>query len=80
VIWHSLRHTYISRAVMKGIDIKTVKELAGHKTITMTDRYAHLAPDHLREAAERAVSTVQTGTITDTGRCARQTARPNYAQ
>lgn len=56
VIWHSLRHTYISRAVMKGIDIKTVKELAGHKTITMTDRYAHLAPDHLREAAEKAVS------------------------
>jgi integrase len=66
VIWHSLRHTYISRAVMKGIDIKTVKELAGHKTITMTDRYAHLAPDHLREAAEKAILPVQTGTKTDT--------------
>jgi integrase len=59
VIWHTLRHTYISRAVMRGIDIKTVKELAGHKTIMMTDRYAHLAPDHLREAAELAVSGAQ---------------------
>jgi hypothetical protein len=52
---------------MKGIDIKTVKELAGHKTITMTDRYAHLVADHLREAAERTVSPVQTGTKSDTG-------------
>jgi site-specific recombinase XerD len=67
VIWHSLRHIYISRAVKKGIDIKTVKELAGHKTITMTDGYAHLARDHLRETAERAVSPVQTGTNSDTG-------------
>jgi integrase len=80
VIWHSLRHTYISRAVMKGIDIKTVKELAGHKTITMTDRYAHLAPDHLREAAERAVSPVQTGTKTDTGHSAGQGISSAYLQ
>jgi site-specific recombinase XerC len=69
-----LRHTYISQAVMKGIDMKTVKELAGHKTITMTDRYAHLAPDHLREAAERAVLPAQTDTKTYTGHLGEQRA------
>src|SRR5664280_2270864 len=34
-----LRHTYISRLVLAGVDIRTVQELAGHKTITMTMRY-----------------------------------------
>src|SRR5882757_2614767 len=43
--WHCLRHTFISRLVMKGVDLRTVQELAGHKTISMTVRYAHLAPD-----------------------------------
>ncbi len=31
---------------MAGIDLTTVKELFGHKTLTMTLRYAHLAPTH----------------------------------
>ncbi|MGA2609602.1 MAG: site-specific integrase [Terriglobia bacterium] len=80
VIWHSLRHTYISRAIMKGLDIRTVKDLAGHKTITMTDRYAHLAPDYLREAAERAVSPVRTDTKTDTGHFQEQPISRGYVQ
>lgn len=50
--WHDLRHTFISRLVMKGADLKTVQDLAGHKSITMTARYAHLAPDHLAGAVE----------------------------
>jgi site-specific recombinase XerD len=50
VVFHSLRHTYISRLTMGGVDIRTVQELAGHKTITMTMRYAHLAPEHKRRA------------------------------
>jgi len=48
VIVHSLRHTYISRLIMAGADVRTVQELAGHKTIGMTMRYAHLAPEHKR--------------------------------
>ena len=36
---------------MAGIDITTVKELLGHKTLTMTLRYAHLAPSHKVNAA-----------------------------
>jgi integrase len=40
------RHTYISRLVMAGVDLRTVQELAGHKDIKMTIRYSHLSPSH----------------------------------
>jgi integrase len=49
---HVLRHTFASRLVMAGVDLRTVQELMGHKTIAMTMRYAHLSPDHKRAAME----------------------------
>ncbi len=49
---HVLRHTFASRLVMAGVDIRTVQELMGHATIMMTMRYAHLSPDHKRGAME----------------------------
>jgi integrase len=51
--WHDLRHTFASRLVMAGVDIRTVQELMGHKSITMTMRYAHLSPKHRTEALEK---------------------------
>lgn len=50
---HMLRHTYASHLVMAGVDLVTVKELLGHADIHTTLRYAHLAPDHLKEAAAK---------------------------
>lgn len=52
VVPHILRHTCASRLVQAGVDIKRVQEFLGHKTISMTLRYAHLAPNHLNECAQ----------------------------
>lgn len=46
---HTLRHTFISRLVQAGRPLPEVAALAGHRDIKMTLRYAHLAPDHLRD-------------------------------
>jgi site-specific recombinase XerD len=66
--WHCLRHTFASRLVMAGVDIRTVQELMGHKTIAMTVRYSHLAPKHTLAAVERldAPTGEPTDTTTDT--------------
>lgn len=49
---HILRHTFASRLVMAGVDLRTVQELMGHKDIKQTMRYAHLSPQHKRTAME----------------------------
>ena len=38
------------RVGMEGVDLRTVQELMGHKTLAMTVRYTHLAPAHLHHA------------------------------
>jgi integrase len=53
--WHCNRHTFASRLVMAGVDIRTVAQLMGHATIQMTMRYAHLAPEHNQAAVDRLV-------------------------
>lgn len=48
--FHDLRHTFASRLVMNGVNLKAIQELLGHANITMTMRYAHLSQAHLRDA------------------------------
>ena len=47
---HILRHTFASHFMIKGGNILTLQRILGHQSLTMTMRYAHLAPDHLQEA------------------------------
>ncbi len=49
-IFYNLRHTFSSHLVIAGIDLTSVKELLGHKSLSMTLRYSHLAPGHKRKA------------------------------
>lgn len=48
---HVLRHTCASRLVQAGLDLYRVKAWLGHATISTTERYAHLRPDELDDAA-----------------------------
>ncbi len=46
---HSLRHTYISYLLEKGISTKVVRERAGHFSLAITDRYTHAIPGKIIE-------------------------------
>ena len=47
--WHDLRHTFASRLRMKGAPLEDIADLLGHKSLTMTRRYAHLGPNRLHQ-------------------------------
>ncbi len=49
---HVLRHSFASHFMMNGGNILTLQKILGHSTIIMTMRYAHLAPEHLKDAKE----------------------------
>lgn len=49
---HDLRHTFASHAIGAGSSLSMIGALLGHKQIQTTERYAHLADDPLRKAAD----------------------------
>ena len=49
--FHTLRHTAASWMVQAGVSLYSTGQVLGHKTPRMTQRYAHLAPEHLATAA-----------------------------
>lgn len=50
---HVLRHTFVTRLLESGVDIRTAQELAGHERIETTQKYAHSSPERKRMAIER---------------------------
>jgi integrase len=48
--WHDLRHTFCSRLAQAGVSLKVIQEAAGHKTISMSARYAHMDHTTLKTA------------------------------
>jgi site-specific recombinase XerD len=70
--WHDLRHSFASRLVMAGVDLRTVQDLMGHATAQMTQRYAHVSDAHKLDAVQRlskqAASDARTDTTTDTSK------------
>ena len=52
VVFHTLRHTFASWLVENGTDLYTVKELLGHSTLAMTERYSHLGENTLQGAVK----------------------------
>ncbi|MFZ2193154.1 MAG: tyrosine-type recombinase/integrase [Candidatus Moraniibacteriota bacterium] len=51
---HSLRHSFCSRLLEKGVNLKTIQILAGHKNISTTERYLHIAKSRLRKEVRLA--------------------------
>ena len=55
---HDLRHSYASRALALGEGLPVIAKLLGHSHIQTTSRYAHLARDTVRGAAERIAQSI----------------------
>jgi integrase/recombinase XerD len=51
--FHSLRHSFASNLVQKGVSLYVVKELLGHSSISTTEVYSHLNVESLREAVKK---------------------------
>jgi len=49
---HDCRHTAASHLIMTGVDVRTVAEILGHKTLAMVMRYTHLLDEHKRKALD----------------------------
>ena len=53
---HTMRHTFESRLVMAGKDLRNIQELGGWSSLRMLERYAHLSPGHLQDAVDSIIA------------------------
>ena len=71
---HTLRHTFATRLVETRMDLRTVQELGGWKTLALVQRYAHVSPGRMADAVEGLVRYSTTGSTTAEIRRIGQTA------
>ena len=61
ITFHDLRHHFASWFVMRGGRLEALQQILGHATLAMTMRYAHLAPDFVRQEMVRTERTPTVG-------------------
>lgn len=61
---HDLRHTCAAWLVSAGVPLSEVRDLLGHASVVMTERYAHLAPENVRAAVQRLEGLSRSGHAT----------------
>lgn len=59
VVFHTLRHTYASWLVEAGTHLFVVKELMGHQTLAMTERYSHVSDERLKAAVNGLEASIE---------------------
>jgi integrase len=65
--WHDLRHTFASRLRMNGAPLEDIADLLGHKSLTMTRRYAHLGPNKLHAVVSLLGASATTNATSESG-------------
>jgi integrase len=63
VQFHTLRHTALSWAAMNGASLRTLADIAGHRTLDMVKRYTHLTEGHIRETMNGVAFAFEKATI-----------------
>lgn len=71
VRFHDLRHTALTRLIQRAVDLRTVKDIAGHASLKTTQRYLH-SNDKIQQAA--------VDTLTDFGRYLPTTTKEELEQ
>ena len=51
--FHDIRHSFTTRSLEAGIDIRTIMAITGHKDASMFQRYSHPSDSHLKSAVEK---------------------------
>lgn len=67
--FHDLRHTFATRLVQGGVDLYAIQKLLGHKTIRMTERYAHHYPESLRPSINVLDDCYNSATVEEAKTC-----------
>lgn len=68
--FHGLRHSMASHFMMAGGNILTLQKLLGHSSVAVTMKYAHLAPDFMREEIGRLRFERPSATVADIAKAA----------